>query len=130
MYLCKLASSNVPTNKDDSAKGKSIFKELKKTRYIPLTPELQWMLGGGAALGGLLNANDRPLLGAIRGAGSGFGFVGGKKGGHKLADYLLSQGSLNGFDDTSKAVIRSGIGLGGGVLGAILANNFIKRTTE
>lgn len=130
MYLCKLASSNVPTNKDDSTKVRNIFRELTKTRHIPLTPELQWMLGGGAALGGLLNANDRPLLGAIRGAGTGLGFVGGKKGGDKLSNYLLSQGSLNGFDDTSKAVIRGSMGLGGGILGAILANNFIKRTTE
>ena len=130
MYLCKLASSNVPTNKDNSAKVKNIFKELTKTRHIPLTPGMQWMLGGGAALGGLFNAGDRPLLGAIRGAGTGLGFVGGKKGGDKLTEYLLRQGALNDFDDTSKTVLRAGIGLGSGVLGAILANNFIKRTTE
>lgn len=130
MYLCKLASSNVPTNKDDSSKGKSIFKELKKTRYIPLTPEMQWMLGGSAIAGGLLNAKDRPLLGAIRGAGTGLGFVGGKTGGYKLADYLLNQGALNDFDDTSKTLLRRGIGISGGILGAILANNLIKKTTE
>lgn len=130
MYLCKLASSNVPTNKDNSANVKNIFKELTKTRHIPLTPGMQWMLGGGAALGGLFNAGDRPLLGAIRGAGTGLGFVGGKKGGDKLTEYLLRQGALNDFDDTSKTVLRAGIGLGSGVLGAILANNFIKRTTE
>lgn len=130
MYLCKLASSNVPTNKADSEKVRNIFRELTKTRYIPLTPGMQWMLGGGAALGGLFNANDRPLLGAIRGAGTGLGFVGGKKGGDKLSNYLLNQGALSNFDDTSKTVIRGSLGLGGGVLGAILSNNFIKRTTE
>lgn len=130
MYLCKLASSNVPTNKEDYEKVRNIFHELTKTRYIPLTPGMQWTLGGGAALGGLFNANDRPLLGAIRGAGTGLGFIGGKKGGDKLSNYLLNQGALNNFDDTSKTVLRAGIGLGSGVLGAILANNFIKRTTE
>ena len=130
MYLCKLASSNVPTNKEDYEKVRNIFHELTKTRYIPLTPGMQWTLGGGAALGGLFNANDRPLLGAIRGAGTGLGFIGGKKGGDKLSNYLLNQGALKDFDDTSKVALRAGIGLGSGVLGAILANNFIKRTTE
>ena len=130
MYLCKLASSNVPTNKEDYEKVRNIFHELTKTRYIPLTPGMHWTLGGGAALGGLFNANDRPLLGAIRGAGTGLGFIGGKKGGDKLSNYLLNQGALKDFDDTSKVALRAGIGLGSGVLGAILANNFIKRTTE
>ena len=140
MFLRKTAATTVGLNTEAqksldkqharSARARNIIKELGKDRYIKLTPGMQVLLGTGLTGGALLNWNDRPLLGALRGAGTMGGLIGGYKGSRVLADKLMEATRLSEFDDTSKDMIRTGMGFGGSILGALLANKIIRKTTE
>ena len=136
MFLRKTAATTVGLNTEQEkdrarrvARARNILTELGKDRYIRVTPGMQFLLGTGLA-GALFNWNDRPLLGALRGAGTMGGLVGGYKGSRYLADKLMESTRLSEFDGTSKDMIRTGMGLGGSVLGALLANKIIRKTTE
>lgn len=128
MYLCKTASKNKPT--DEGKPKRNVFDELFKSHDITISPTAHTMLGGGAILGTLINAKDRPLLGAIRGMGTGAGAWGGWEGGGALADLLMQANKFDDFEDSSKRLISGGMKLSGSILGSILANRLIKATTE
>lgn len=136
MYLKKLAATTVGLNDEPDAnplvkaRSKNVIEELGKERTIRLSPRTQLLLGSGLLGGALLNWNDRPLLGAIRGVGTTGGLIGGYKGSHYLADKLMETKYLSDFDNTSKNMIRTGMGIGGSILGALLANKLIRETTE
>lgn len=123
------AVTNVSTN-EEKAPTSSLLDLLLKKRTITLSPTTQHVLGLGALAGLLLNAGDKPLLGTLRGMGTAGGAVGGYKGGDALTDLLVENGKLDDMNDISRASIRLGLRGGGALLGGILANKFIRETTE
>jgi hypothetical protein len=124
--------TNTETDKEslDNKEEKTLLDLLNKKRAIELKPSTQHTLGLGALAGLILNASDKPLLGAIRGLGTAGGALGGYRGGDALTDLLVNGGKLDDMSDVSRASIRLGLRGGGALLGGILAHKFIKDTTE
>ena len=122
MFLKKLASTNVPVN--DIGNAYASWEDLKKPTTVTIAPMAKLLLGGGALAGALLNPAS-PIGGAISGAGTAGGYIGGKKLGTYLADKLIAANVFKNLSDDGAKKLKFGMGLGGSILSAIAMHKLL-----
>lgn len=127
MFLKKFASTNVPVN--DIRNPHASWEDFKKPSVLTISPMAKLLLGGGALAGALLNPSS-PVGGAISGAGTAGGYIGGKKLGTYLADKLIASNVFKNFSDSDNKKLKFGMGLGGSILSAIAMHKLLSPNTS
>jgi hypothetical protein len=127
MFLKKLASTNVPVN--DIGNAHASWEDFKKPSTVIIEPMTKLLLGAGALGGALLNPSS-PVGGAISGAGTAGGYVGGKKLGKYLADKLIAANVFKNLSDSDAKKLKFGMGLGGSILSAIAMHKLLSPNTS
>lgn len=126
MFLKKIAN----TGEEESGISMDFLNKLTPPRDIHLSSKAQQILGGSALLGALLDHKNGLVTGAAKGLGTGAGAWAGTKGGDMLMRLLLNEGKLNDFTDKQKSYTNLGLKIGGGLLGAYLANRLSQRVVD